>query len=265
MARHGSTEERGSQQPGADVVRRRLLRAFIPKLNRGQLLGALLCALLGFALVVQVRQTQGDNLENLRETDLIRILDDVGQRSQRLGAEADRLRATRDELLTSSNQRQVALEQAQQRVDVLGILAGTAPATGPGIELTISDPAGELGSLILLDAVQELRDAGAEAIQVGDVRVVASTSFLDSGDGNGVLVDGQLVRSPYLFRVIGDPDTLAPALGIPGGVLASVNQSRSAARASVEERDTVVIDALRPISEPQYARPAETPSASASP
>ncbi|MFP5346850.1 MAG: DUF881 domain-containing protein [Actinomycetes bacterium] len=252
------------QQVDKSVVRRRLLRSVAPKLNRGQLLAGLLCGVLGFALVVQVRQTQDTNLESLRESDLVRILDDVSQRSQRLENEAERLRTTRDELLSSTNQRQVALEAAQERVDVLGVLAGTAPATGPGIVLTISDPKGELGSLILLDAVQELRDAGAEAMQVGDVRIVASTSFLNAPGSDGVLVDGKLLRSPYVFRVIGDPGTLAPALGIPGGVLASVNQSRSGGQATVEERQTVVVDALRAVSAPQYAHPVQTTSASPS-
>ncbi|WP_461021288.1 DUF881 domain-containing protein [Thalassiella azotivora] len=249
-------------EPDAATVRRRLASALTPKVNRGQVLAALLCAVLGFALVVQVRQTQDDNLDTLRETDLVRILDDLGQRGERLEAELSELRSTRDQLLSSSDQQQVAQEAAQERLDVLGILAGTAPATGPGIELTIADPQGRVEAVNLLDAVQELRDAGAEAIQVGDVRVVASTAFTDAEDG--VLVDGRLVRPPYVFTVIGDPDTLAPALGIPGGVLASVS-SREGARANVQELDTVVVDALRPVSEPQYARPAETPPAGSTP
>jgi len=255
---------KATPEPDGATVRRRLARAFTPKLNRGQLLAGLLCAVLGFALVVQVRQTQGDNLDTLRESDLVRILDDVSQRSERLEAEADQLRRTRDELLSSSNQQQAAQEAAQERVDVLGILAGTAPATGPGIELTIVDPGDELGAVTLLDAVQELRDAGAEAIQIGNVRVVASTSFVNADDG-GVLVDGTRVRSPYVFRVIGDPDTLAPALGIPGGVLATVESRGSGAQATVTERERVVVDALRPLPTPEYARPAETPSATESP
>lgn len=248
-------------EPDGATVRRRLLSTLAPKANRGQLLAALLCAVLGFALVVQVRQTQGDSLNTLRESDLVRILDDVSQRSSRLEDEAAKLRDTRDELLTSSDQRQVAQEAAQERVDVLGILAGTAPATGPGIQLTIADPDRALGSSTLLDAVQELRDAGAEAIQIGSVRVVASTWFADTDDG--ILVDGRQVKSPYVIRVIGDPKTLAPALGIPGGVQATV--TKNGGRATVSEQDQVTIDALRLLSEPEYARPAAPDSTTSTP
>ncbi len=233
--------------------RRRLLRSMVPRGTRGELLGGLLCAVLGFALVVQVRQTQEADLGSLRESDLVQILDDLGERNQRLESEQADLARTRDELLTGSSAREAAREAAQSEVDALGILAGTAPATGPGIRLTITDPDQVLLASSLLDAVQELRDSGAEAMQVGDVRIVASTAFTNTEDG--IAVDGSLVGSPYEFLVIGDPATLEPALRIPGGVVPSV--VAQGARAGVTELDEVVVDALRRPQTPQYARPAE--------
>ena len=60
----------------------------------------------------------------------------------------------------------------------------------------------------MLDTVQEMRDAFAEAMQFnGQVRVVAQTSFED-GPG-GIYVDGTLLEPPYVLDVIGDPHTLA--------------------------------------------------------
>lgn len=230
----------------------RLVRILRPRATRSQVLAALLCGVLGFALVVQVRQTQGAELDSLRESDLIRILDDVSERSERLEDEAARLSAVRAELLTSTDAAQAAQKLAAERVEVLSILAGTAPATGPGVRLTISDADAELGAGVLLDAVQELRDSGAEAVQVDDVRVVASTAFVDTADG--IEVDGQPVESPYVVLAIGDPPTIATALDIPGGVLRSVRSSDGIA--SVTELDEVTIDALRVPSEPEYARPA---------
>ncbi len=86
-----------------------------------------------------------------------------------------------------------------------------------------------------------------------DVRVVASTAFVDTAEG--ITVDGQLVDSPYVFLAIGDPQTMSTALDIPGGVLRTVRQREGIA--SAEELDEVVVDALRVPSEPEYARPAE--------
>ncbi len=148
------------------------------------------------------------------------------------------------------------------------MLAGTAPADGPGVLLTITDPEGTVRADALLDALEELRDAGAEALQVAGraegggsapvARVVASTSFLD--DDDGVVVDGTLLRPPYVFTVVGAPETLVRALAIPGGV--QDNVADQGGTATVEQRDRVRVGALRPLVEPRYARPAPGPSPS---
>jgi len=48
---------------------------------------------------------------------------------------------------------------------------------------------------VLLDAIEELRDAGAEAIQVNNVRIVASSHF--SQGASGIAIDGKNVTQPY--------------------------------------------------------------------
>jgi uncharacterized protein YlxW (UPF0749 family) len=230
---------------------RRLAAGMRPRLSRGHVLAGLLCAVLGFALVVQLGQSDEVNLATLRQSDLVRILSDVTERADRLNSEAAELEATREDLLTSGDKLAAAREQAQERVAVLGILAGTAPAVGPVIRLTLTGQG--IGSRLLVDAVQELRDAGAEAIQVNDVRVVASTAFVDR-EGGGVTVDGTTIRSPFVFLAIGDPQTLTTAMSFPSGV---IDQVEPDGRARVQQQDEVRIDALRSPSEPQYARPLE--------
>jgi uncharacterized protein YlxW (UPF0749 family) len=219
-----------------------------------QLVIAVLCGLLGFFAVVQVRlQAQDSTLRTARQSDLIRILDDLNDRNDRLEQEIRDLNSRRDELQFGTDRSQAALQEAEQRRATLGILAGTVTAQGPGITLRIMDPAKKVDAAVLLDTLQELRDAGAEAVQIGDVRVVASTDFLDAGAGR-VRIDGRVVAAPYVFKVIGDPDTLDPALRIPGGVFAVLDER--GATPSVDAKRTVVIDAVRPAQPPQYARPA---------
>lgn len=240
-----------------------LLRgALRPRASRGQLLAAVLLGLLGFALVVQLRSTDEVNLATLRQSDLVRILDDVTERSDRLRAEAAELQQTRDELTTSSDRIEAAREQAQQRVEVLGILAGTAPAVGPGIVTTVVG--GEADARLVVDTVQELRDAGAEAIDLNGVRVVASTAFVDHPAG-GLEVDGTRVEQPYVFTAIGDPQTLATAMSFPDGVVEKVEQRGGTAR--VQQVDEARIDSLRSLTEPEYARPADpaTPTSTSTP
>ncbi len=229
-------------------------RALHPKANGGQLVVGLLFAALGFALVTQVRSAQGaEALASARPDDLVRILDDLQEREDRLRAEAAALAATRDELLGGVDQAGAALERARDQAQTLGILAGTLPASGPGITVTVVDREGGVDAALLLDAVQELRDAGAEAIQIDGQRVVASTAFVDTPEG--IAIDGELVEPPYDLAVIGDPETLASALAIPGGVLESVRNAGG--DGLVEQRDVVDVTALRPLEPPEYARPAQ--------
>lgn len=250
---------------GGSPPRLRLLR---PRARRVDLAIAALLLVLGFAAVVQVRSTQGDGvLASARQEDLVRILDDLDGRDERLRREIEALAATRERLTGGTGRDEAALAEARRRTQVLAVLAGTAPAEGPGITVVITDPDGELGAEVLLDALQELRDAGAEAVQLegpvttepgtggaesARVRVVASTSFADAE--GGVSVDGVLLRAPYRFVVVGEPAVLAPALGIPGGVVDAVE--RVGGRAVVTRREQVLVSALRPLAQPQYARPA---------
>jgi uncharacterized protein YlxW (UPF0749 family) len=228
-----------------------MFRMARPRATRANLFAALLAIVLGFALATQVQQTQEQGLEQLREDELVRILDDVSQDSARLGNDARALELTRDRLASGADSSAEALRAAQERLDTLGILAGTAPAEGPGIELTIADPGGKVTSALLLDALQELRDAGAEAVQLGSVRVVAETYFTDTP--GGVEVSGVKVTSPYVFKAIGGSATMASAMDIPGGVNESVR--RLGAVSTVDQRDSVSVTALHTLEEPQYARP----------
>jgi uncharacterized protein YlxW (UPF0749 family) len=105
---------------------------------------------------------------------------------------------------------------------------------------------------VLLDAIQELRNAGAEAFQVGTVRIGVDSAF--TGSGGSVSLDGTGLTAPYTITAIGDPPTLAAALAIPGGVLDTVR--RAGGTMEVTQADSVVVDALRQAREPLYARPA---------
>jgi uncharacterized protein YlxW (UPF0749 family) len=235
---------------------RTLLRMSRPRATRANAFAALLAVLLGFAIATQVQQTNQSGLEQLREDELVRILDDVSQEQDRLASDTRTLESTRDRLLSGVDASDEALKAAQERLDTLGILAGTAPASGPGVVITINDPDGKVTAARLLDALQELRDAGAEAVQINDVRVVADTWFADA-DG-GIEVGGEQVDSPYTIRAIGDSATMASAMDIPGGVTESVR--RDGATSTVRQADKVDVTALHSLGEPRYARPVPAPS-----
>ncbi len=244
--------EEGSEP--SETGRQRLVKGlWPPRVTRAQLIVALLLFGLGFGLAVQVASNSDSNsaLRGARQEDLVRILDELDDRTQRLEDERQGLEAQRTELENSSDQAEEARKQTVEKERQLGILAGTVAAQGPGITLTIGDTKGTVEADMLLDAIQELRAAGAEAIQVNGVRVVAGT-FLADEDGGGVSVDGNKIDAPYRFKVIGKPQDLEPALNIPGGVVQTLEKEQ--ATVIVERAGKIVVDALRAAKQPDYAR-----------
>lgn len=237
---------------------RRLRRTAAPRATKANALAAVLAICLGFAIATQIRQNQSAGLQTLRQDELVRVLDDLGQRSARLDQQVRDLQAQRDGLTSGADSAAEASTQAQRRLDQLGILAGTLPATGPGIRLTVNDPGRSVRGPALLDAIQELRDAGAEVIQVGPVRIVAGSYFTDSA--GTVSVSGRALERPFVLLAIGDSQTLASALTIPGGVVDSVR--RVGASAQVEQLPAVRIDALHAPVSPTHARPVPQPATS---
>jgi uncharacterized protein YlxW (UPF0749 family) len=218
---------------------------------------AVLLALLGFTLVVQVKSNSADSgLASARQEDLVRILSDLEAREERLRDEIADLEDSQRQLTSGAEGRQAALDEATRRADELGVLAGTLPARGPGLTVRFQEGSERLKASAILDAVQELRGAGAEAMQIAAadgtaVRIVASTWFLDA-DG-GIEVDRRRLTAPYTITVIGEPRTMETALKIPGGVVESVGNDNGTV--IVQEHEVVDVSALRAPTSLQHARP----------
>jgi uncharacterized protein YlxW (UPF0749 family) len=223
-------------------------------------LAMLLCALLGVAIVTQVRQNEsGDSLETARPADLLVLLDSLQQREAALNSEVADLQRTLAQLQASGSSDQAAIENAQARLAALSILIGAVPATGPGVTLTIQDTAPGVPAETMLDVINELRAAGAEAMEIqgqqggqtSSVRVGVDTWVV--GAPGALVIDGQTVNPPYSILAIGDPPTLAAAMNIPGGAMDSIE--RVGGTMAIQQADRVDVTALRQPKPRQYAQP----------
>jgi uncharacterized protein YlxW (UPF0749 family) len=246
----------GELQPGGvkGVVRR----------GRSQImfgaLAVLLCIVLGVAIVTQVRQNEsGDSLETARPADLLVLLDSLQQREAALNTEVADLQRTLASLRASGSSDQAAIENAQARLAALSILIGTVAATGPGITLTINDTAPGVSAETMLDVINELRAAGAEASEIrggsqsGPVAVRVGLDTWVVGVPGVLAADGQTLSPPYSVLAIGDPPTLSAAMNIPGGAMDSVK--RVGGTMVVQQSDRVDVTALRQPKARQYAQP----------
>jgi uncharacterized protein YlxW (UPF0749 family) len=211
-----------------------------------------LTLLLGFAFAVQVRSVGDDQaFSTAREEDLVRILDSLNAREERLREQISDQRSALQQLSSSDSQLATALEEARARAEAIGILNGTIAARGPGLVMTVHDPEDAIRVADVLDAIQELRGAGAETMQIDDVRIGVSSAV--TGDPGDLMIDGRPITAPYEFLVIGSPQNMRTAMNIPGGVVPRFTNRGGSV--DIRQPDEVVVDALRPLDTPQYAQP----------
>jgi len=248
-AQHAKHQEDPPAAEGSPAPRRSGKRGSL----RAQLLIALIGVLLGVGIVVQVQHTQQDQYSALRQDDLVRLLDEVTQRNQELTDQRSQLRRDLAALTSGSGDRRLAEDYATLQA----ILAGTVPVEGSGVVVNVEDDQEAVDAQRMVHMLEEIRNAGAEGISVNGERLTATSAFVDTSAG--LTVDGEQISPPYEWRAIGDPQTLAVALDIPGGALASMRNV--GAQVSLEQRDLVQITAVREVAEPQYAEPTDLETA----
>jgi uncharacterized protein YlxW (UPF0749 family) len=251
-----STPDRGAAptRPGSgDEVGRQRLREALVRPSRGQLVVGVLLAVLGFAAITQVRTNNTDNTyAGYREQDLVDVLSGLAVTSQHAQNDINQLETTRRRLEQNRRDQTAALQAAQTQAEELSILAGLVPATGPGIRITITEGPRPIDVDSVLDTIEELRSAGAEAMQVnGQVRLVAQ-SAVEAAPG-GLRIDGTLLTSPYVLDVIGDPHTLQGALSLIDGPIAQFKGA--GATVQVDEEKALDVTAVHKPTGSQLAQP----------
>ena len=202
---------------------------------------AVVALAVGFLVAVQAAGSGDRPLSRLaaeRPEDLTRILADLNDEADQLARETAELRVKLARYQGSARSDELAIRDARKALADLQVLTGTVAVEGPGVVVRVEDDGGRVGWEVLLDIVQELRDAGAEALAVNGRRVVAST-WLGPADG-GAVVDGTRIEPPYELEAIGPSDVIAEALDIPGGPL-SVLSALPGVSAEVREVEGLLL------------------------
>ena len=121
------------------------------------------------------------------------------------------------------------LEAMAAELNSLRIANGSAAVVGPGVEAVVR---GQFSAASLRDLINELKNAGAEAIGVNGERLNLWSPIYE--DENGVVVSGQVVVGMATIEAIGDPAVLKQTLERRGGLVSLLE--RNGASVTVSER-----------------------------
>jgi uncharacterized protein YlxW (UPF0749 family) len=165
------------------------------------------------------------------------LISNLVEGNARLRQEVAELEAQMTSYRSASNQ--ARLKAMTDELDRLRMFTGAVEVFGPGVDVTLDGP---VSVLDLQDLLNELRNAGAEALALNDRRIIVSSVIAPTAEGD-IAVDGVSIRRPYRFAAIGDPATLETALLRPGGLLAVFSNSREGLKVSVQRRDRLVAPA----------------------
>jgi uncharacterized protein YlxW (UPF0749 family) len=192
----------------------------------GKVLVAVVAGLVGFVLVSQFRGQRrfSRQLQAESETDLARILSSLNGQADSLRDEIASLRLQLQDVESSSRTDEAAAKTAQEQLAGLEVLAGTLPVHGAAVAVSVDDPEHTLRYDSLIDLVQELRDAGAEAVAVNGQRVGAASAF--APQAGTIALDGTALRAPFRVTAIGESATLEAGLTIRGGAVETLSAAK---------------------------------------
>jgi uncharacterized protein YlxW (UPF0749 family) len=219
---------------------------------RSQLTVAAVAFILGLLVVVQLRtQTGGSALQALSTQDLTSLVANLNTQNDRLRTEVGALQDQLDELRANRATGATSIGQIQSDLGRIRAWTGLDPVSGRGVTITVTGP---IEARAVGDLLNELRNAGAEAIAIGDIRVVAKTTV--SGQPGSLDVDGFVLGNPFRIRVIGTPETLVGSLTRAGGIIAQLAATDPSSTLDVEAtQDQMLLPASKRNLVPDHGHP----------
>ena len=117
------------------------------------------------------------------------------------------------------------------------ILLGKTDVYGEGVVVNLADGEIAIEAYDLIDLVNELRYAGAEAISINDIRILPMTDIVDLGDYTYISINSQRTQGPYVVKAIGNKEQLSSALNMKGsGFIDRITSNKKVASTEMENK-----------------------------
>ena len=219
--------------------------------RRSQLTIAAVAFVLGMLVVVQLRSQAGDEgLAQLSAQDLTVLVANLNARNDQLRREGSMLERELGTLVDNRARGDVSVDELAADLARVRAYAGLDAVAGPGVTIAIDGPIDGPG---VEELINELRNAGAEAIAVGDVRVVAGV-VVTGGPGETRIGDEPLAAG-FELAAIGAPDKLTGSLTRSGGVIAQLAATQPDVVVTVTPLERIEVPATTRSLLPAHGRP----------
>lgn len=227
----------------------------------------LLAAILGFITTAQFKS----NFSEQGIVTIPKLLD--------LQNEINNVDAENKQLNASINEQALKLALYKAGVESTGSAYGTmknelkktlnysdsVAVQGPGIIMTLNDSQQEVSEgediawylihdIDILEIVNELRMAGAEAISINDERVTSTTSIRCGGPT--INIDGKRHAVPFIIKAIGDPKTLEASALAPESYI-ELYMEYSGIEVAIQKVEKLTIEGYNGSNKMRYQRKSE--------
>lgn len=193
----------------------------------------IMCFALTAGICIQIKTVKNSNStvsQSYTENNLRAEVLKYKERYDNKIKEIEKIDKELEEEIQKATENNSELSDAQEQIKVGNKILGLSEVRGPGVTITVKDSDVDASTLIdssnflvhdkdILNIVNELKNAGAEAISINDQRVVISTSITCAG--NVISVNGEKVSSPFVIKAIGNASYMESALTRPGGIIKS--------------------------------------------
>lgn len=190
----------------------------------------IMCFALTLGIFVQVRTVKNSNStisQNYEENNLRSEVLKYKERYENRYKELEKAEEQLEKERQNSTQNDEELARKEEEIKKGNKIIGLSEVTGPGVIVTLSDSKKDTNTVLnpssllvhdadVLSVINELKNAGAEAISINEQRLVPTSSI--SCGGNIIDINGEKVGAPFVIKAIGLPEQLA-ALSRPGGYL----------------------------------------------
>ena len=217
---------------------------------KNSLVLGLMCVLLTFGIFLQIRTVENSNVKVSQNYEENNLRAEVLKFKEKYDNELKQLEKAEEELekeRENATENNAELEDAEIAIKKANKMIGLSEVKGPGVIVTLKDSQKNMANVLnvsdfivhdidILSVINELKNAGAEAISINDERVVTTSAILC--DGNVVSINKEKVGVPFVIKAIGLPESLA-ALDRPGGYLQYLRQYDI--EASLEKSNEITI------------------------